>query len=619
MNWMLRGFATSVLATVALGCEADSDPMVQPSASADPGAIVRVSLTSQVGVVLGEIPEAQRDAAAALYLAQPDSFWEARARLQLEHTSYRLVYRNFFYDADLKKGILSLPPRDLFRVKLDAKGPRRETTSKGIDAVVIDYQFSAELLSDAVTPAVAEPALAKIGGHWDEPYELPLDPEFLFQRTGYACLDEDGYPLRSAESENAWLLYDHTCDVEDPKAPTCHYTEHPAKSCLDTLDEHTGRVSTHLRFERRAYDKALADKIRVEDYTSTEGPDLVALEEGLGTHRVVYRYFEPGSCALQEGCITGIGWRRLLEYDASIKNASPVALTVGAVNDDSPFVAHNVFEFSSCHEHYHYTHYGDFSYGAIPGDKRAFCIESTDRYYNSEQTPLTHPYGCYNQGIASGWGDTYIAGIECNWIDITDLAAPVTGTTQSLEFKLNPDGFICEGTPTTDKQGEQLFTPTEEVTENGDPVDRPLCAFIDGYDKNNSARRDVWVAQKGSLITEPCERVQSGPLRDCGLSQLEQNLPCTPGAEVKLHCQVRAGGPAQVLRLCEHSQALEATIPCMYREALASTVVTAEGTDVTFTCPRSRGNDEPGGLYGYFGGGLLAGDAAVDITCSESL
>jgi hypothetical protein len=596
-----------------MGCSADTDDVITAS---DPGAIVRVTLDSRVGVVLNEIPEAYRDAAAAIYLEQPASFWEARAALQVDHTSYRLVYRNFFYDEADNKGILALPPRKLWRFALGAKGPRREESASGIDAVVVDYQFEAHLLSDAKTPGVAEVALQQVGGSWDEPYELPLDPEFLFQRTGYACLDEDGYPLRSAESENTSLLFDHTCDVESPDEASCHYTEYPTTSCVEALDEHTGRVSTNLKFKRVPYDKTLADEIRVEDYSSTKGPDLVALPDGLDTHRIVYRYFEPDSCALQERCITGTGWRRLLEYDASIKNASPVALTVGEVTDDSSFVTHNVFKFSSCHEHYHYTHYGDFRYGSLPGDKRAFCIESTDRYENNEQTPLTHPYGCYNQGIAAGWGDTYIAGIECNWIDITDLDVPANGITQTLEFKLNPDGFICEGTPTTDKQGQQLFTPTDEVAENGDKVDKPVCEFIADYDKNNLARREVWVPPSGSLITVDCGRVQSGPLRDCGLKQLAEKLSCTPGSEVTLHCQVIGSGPAQVLRVCEHSAALGVSIPCMYREALASAVVTKAGTDVHFTCPEARGEGEPGGAIGTYGGGLLTGDAAGAIDCS---
>ncbi len=581
----------------------------------EPGALVEVTMRSQVGVVLNEIPRAWRDAAAQYYLGRPQEFWKTRAAAQVDHTSYRLVYRNFFYDESLDKGILALPPHRLWKVQLGPRGPRRTVTRRGVDAIVVDYRWSATLLSDPRSPAVAEPALGRVGGVWEEPYELPLDPEFLFQRTGYACMDEDGYPLRTVESENAGVLYDHTCDVETADEPVCHYTEYPAVSCLEALDQRTGRVTTKLRFERIRYDNSIASAVRVADYTNTSGPDLEAIPEGLDNHRIVYRYFEANSCALAEGCVTGTGWRRLLEYDASIKNTSPVALTVGKVSDQSPFVQHNVFEYSACHEHYHYTHYGDFRYGQLPGEKRAFCIESTDRYFNSEQTPLTHPYGCDNQGIASGWGDTYIAGVECNWIDITDLDVPGTGTTQALEFKLNPDGFICEGSPVTDADGGQLFTPTTEVGENGGIVDRPLCQFVPNYAANNVAERNVTVPREGGLITSACTRSQAGPLRDCGWTQLAENLACAPGTQVHLRCRVAPNQPAQVLRICEHSAALGSVIACMYHDALASAVVGSTWTQVRFTCPEARSAEEPGGGYGQFGAGLLPTDASAEVEC----
>ena len=32
-----------------------------------------------------------------------------------------------------------------------------------------------------------------MGSTWDEPFILPIDPELLFQRTGFACMDEDSF------------------------------------------------------------------------------------------------------------------------------------------------------------------------------------------------------------------------------------------------------------------------------------------------------------------------------------------------------------------------------------------------------------------------------------------
>lgn len=580
-----------------------------------PGALIDVTLDSRVGVVLDEIPAAQRGAAASYYLGKGNQFWKDRAVAQALHTTYRLTYRNFFYDEDPPKGMLAMPPRELWRVNLAPGGARRITTDDGHDAVVIDYELTSTILSDPTTPGEAEPALGNVGGVWEEPFSFPLDPEFLFQRTGYACLDEDGYPLRTADSENAWQLFDQDCDVENPNEPLCHLTESPNQSCQRALRRQVGRVDTNLRFERVRYNRSKADAVRVAHYTQNDYPDLAVLGEGLENNRIVYRYIEPDSCAVEESCVSGSGWRRLLMYDASIKNASTKELVIGAVDESSPFVQHNVFEFSACHEHYHYSHYGDFSYGTLPGDKRAFCIESTDRYFNSEQTPLAHPFGCDNQGVASGWGDTYIAGIECNWIDVTDLAIPAGGTTQALKFDLNPDDFICEGEPVTDANGEQQFTPTGEVGENGEPIDRPLCDFFPGYDANNHGERDVRVPKDGGFITAACTRSQAGPLRDCGFKERAENLSCRPGRAVHLKCKTDAGDPTQVMRVCENSAELGGVTACMYRDALASTIIGSSWTNVDFTCPAARDGGEPGGTYGYYTAPVLPTDGNKNITC----
>jgi hypothetical protein len=579
------------------------------------GALIEVKIDSRVGVVLDEIPQNQRAAAAAYYLAKGSQFWKDRAVAQVLHTTYRLTYRGFFYDEEPAKAMLAMPPKELWKVNLKPGGAKRVTTDDGHDAVVINYTLNSTLLADATSPGVAEPALARVGGVWEEPFNFPLDPEFVFQRTGYACIDEDGYPLRTADSENSWQLFDQECDVESPDESSCHYTEFPDQSCKRALRRNVGRVDTSLRFERVRYDRTKANAVRVASYTQTNDPDLAVLGENLENNRIVYRYIEPDSCAVEEACVSGSGWRRLLMYDASIKNASTADLTIGPVDESSPFVQHNVFEFSACHEHYHYSHYGDFRYGSIPGDKRAFCIESTDRYYNSEQTPLSHPYGCDNQGIASGWGDTYIAGIECNWIDITDLAIPAQGTTQTLEFKLNPDDFICEGEPVTDEAGEQLFTPTGEIGENGEPVDRPLCDFAPGYQNNNLGQRDVAVPKDGGFITSACTRSQAGPLRDCGFKERAENVQCRPGREVRLRCKTENNDPAQVLRVCENSAEIGGVTACMYRESLTNTIVGSTWTNVSFTCPAARDAGEPGGSYGYFTAPVLPTDANRAVTC----
>lgn len=580
-----------------------------------PGALVEVSLKSRVGVVLDEIPAAQRAEAAAFYLNKPRSFWVERAKHQIRHTNYRMVYRNFFYDESEGKQMLALPPEAVWDIDLANRGARRVTTDDGHDAIEVEYVLRSALLTDRESPGAAEPKLARVGGVWKEPFNLPLDPEFVFQRTGFACMDEDGYPLGTAQSENAFQLFDQECDVETAEEASCHLTELPDESCLDALANHVGRVDTFVRFERVAFNNAKAAAARVGTFTHVNSPDLAVLPDQLSTNWIEYRYIPEDSCSIVEQCVGGPGWRRLLLFNASIRNSGAQPLYAGNTEDGSPALEHNLFEFSACHEHYHFRHYGDFSYGSAPGDKRAFCVESTDRYFNNEGTPIVHEFSCDNQGVAPGWGDTYIAGVECNWIDVTDVPIPVGGTNQNLKFKLNPDGFLCEGSPVLDANGDQVFQPTSFVTETGEPVDRPVCEFTPGVMANNLGAQSVHVPQRGSIITAACSRSQAGPLRDCGFREQNSKLSCKPGRNVRLRCNVPDGADNQVVRVCESSAKLGGTA-CMYAESLDSAIADEDGVNVTFKCPEERSAAEPGGLYSIYVAPVLPTDAAARVTCT---
>lgn len=55
----------------------------------------------------------------------------------------------------------------------------------------------------------------------------------------------------------------------------------------------------------------------------------------------------------------------------------------------------------------------------IVGLKQAFCWLDSQRVSGS----LPSHYNCSNQGITAGWSDVYGRGLDCQWIDITGLAA----------------------------------------------------------------------------------------------------------------------------------------------------------------------------------------------------
>ena len=215
-------------------------------AQVDPGALVRTTANSTVGVLLDELPPNMRGRVAGELVKKPASFWIARAAQQLRLTSYRLVFREFFYNKTKKQ--LPLPPEPLWTITL--AGQPRRTTIQGHDLVVVDYRFSSVLLTDVDSPGVSEGKLRQTGGVWDEPFVFPIDPEMLLQRTGYACMDEDSFPFNSVDSEEADSFYDQTCTAE--KTPgnegQCHYSQLVNRSCVkarrgrDREDRNLGAV-----------------------------------------------------------------------------------------------------------------------------------------------------------------------------------------------------------------------------------------------------------------------------------------------------------------------------------------------------------------------------------------
>ncbi len=589
----------------------------------DPGALIAVTMNSTVGVLLDELPASIRDRAAANLLARPSSFWVARARRQITLTTYQLVFRQYFVSDTKNRNALPLAPPEKQEVTLN--GAARRVTINGHDLVVVDYTLKTTILSDAESPGISEPTLKNVGGAKSESFTFPIDPELLFQRTRFACMDEEDFPPNSVDSEEVDSFYDQYCEPETTLSSVgqCHLTEQPTLSCVDALDAKVGKVSTSMTFTRLKWDKALADKVRVGAITNPTGADLKPIASEFRENRVVYRYIEPGSCTLVEKCVGAPGWRRLLQFSTSDINVGARALDIGAVDYyldgvGRSLIEHGVFELSACHEHYHFMHYGSFLYGGQASTaKRGFCLQSTARYLNAEWSPLNNPYGgCDYQGVSAGWADQYKAGLECQWVDVTGYDTSKKTVTQSLSFTSNPDGFLCEGTPVLDAAGKPVYEPTSYTTLDGKPVDRPKCDFYGPWAANNGDAYDVTLPLDGNgYVTEACQYGQIGPLRNCGLKKQDNMKTCTAGQPVTKRCTVPAGAAPQVVRVCDYSVALKTGIPCTFQDARANASVLATGTDVTFTCPTARDAVEVGGAYSLYTGPVMDGDSAAVVTC----
>lgn len=131
------------------------------------------------------------------------------------------------------------------------------------------------------------------------------------------------------------------------------------------------------------------------------------------------RTFEEGSCSFEEGCVDALGDRKLLRFSLKNPNTGAGDLFLGR-----PELTSELFEYSACHDHYHFTGYAN--YRLLDGDrnvvatghKQAFCL--LDYEPLSEDAPQ-EMYNCEFQGIQAGWSDIYERSLPCQWVDVTDV------------------------------------------------------------------------------------------------------------------------------------------------------------------------------------------------------
>ena len=547
------------------------------------GALIQVQMNGTVGVLLDGIPLALHEDVIGHIMSQDEAYWDALARRHVTLTKYRLNFRNFKRPG---KGQLPLPPEQLWEIELDENGPRQVTIQEH-DLIVLDYQFSSTLLTDPASTAESEPQLSEIGGVWEELFILPLDPDFLLQRMGNACVNEAGFPPNSYDSENVRNVYDFSCTPGSVGKLGCHRTDVPTLTCLEAVDAFIGRFETLMRFERLAWDDALANEVRIGPVTQLDTPDLQVVATDLLENRIVYRYFNEGDCAIEENAVGGTGWRRLFQFSATLHNIGGEALHIGPVVAEDPRT--NIFQYNACHDHFHFSNYGSFVFEGgsdATGSKQAFCVESTNRFSNNETSPLTHAYSCSFQGIQAGWVDEYAVGLDVQWIDITDVEFETDETVATVGFESNSDRFLCEGTAVFNDDGTPLYETTGLRTQTGLPISRPQCDFVEAWDANNVGKEEIVIPTVGSFVTDDCREDQFGHLRNCGFVQYEEPEICTPGETITVTLALDA---PYVFRACEVSAKLGTGLACTTDDAITNVIMglRSEST-IQFSCPIVR-------------------------------
>lgn len=169
-------------------------------------------------------------------------------------------------------------------------------------------------------------------------------------------------------------------------------------------------------------------------------PDLVVDAAKLREGGIYTQTFQETSCSVQEGSVEA-GQRRLLRFTFTSPNFGNGDLIVGDPDDNPQW-----FEWGDCHNHWHFREYADyrlwtpeaylewreakdddpdadpasFGDGFITGHKQGFCVIDITRYIPTQLSAKYHSCSS-NQGISSGWADTYHYGLDGQWVDITGV------------------------------------------------------------------------------------------------------------------------------------------------------------------------------------------------------
>lgn len=204
---------------------------------------------------------------------------------------------------------------------------------------------------------------------------------------------------------------------------------------------------------------------------AVDGPNLSVREDVLGSQWVVRdEKISAEACSAIEGGVTP-GLRRLVRFTVMTPNTGNQDIFVGDPNDH---VAANdgLFEFASCHHHFHFRHYAlyelvDPRTGQVwRAAKRGFCMLDTDpnpvpvggvpprsgKFRNCGAVGIPG-----NQGITAGWADTYRFTLAGQYfvLDGGDGQAPVPPGDYIIRVTVNPP-FVAkrnEPCPNVDSQG----------------------------------------------------------------------------------------------------------------------------------------------------------------------
>jgi hypothetical protein len=293
-------------------------------------------------------------------------------------------------------------------------------------------------------------------------------------------------------------------------------------------------------------------------------PDLtISFDAAQASMNIQHRDFPAGDCAIFEGCVDAPGNRRLLAFDTQTPNIGAVDMVLGDPTGQEGF------HFSECHGHYHFDGYATYELldtagnVAARGHKQAFCLLDLAPLPGTSTPPR---YSCGFQGISAGWSDIYGSGLDCQWVDITEVAEG----DYVLRININPDRIL----------------PEADYSNNS--IEVPVHIGPDGP------------VNPGDPLSDCGSGGFGGPDRDCGWAIAQQAVACIPGEAISLGCGCTSGGTCggdPVLRVCDGDGA------CTAANALTSI------DDTCGLCPQANFLCPASGVYTVLTGAFSAGTA----------
>jgi hypothetical protein len=253
--------------------------------------------------------------------------------------------------------------------------------------------------------------------------------------------------------------------------------------CSSRSGESTGGAALSLGED--AGDDAPVCRLGAECPPGGPCPDLTIDRDRVQSSAYVdTRDFAASDCAIFEGCVAQPGHRTLLRFDTATPNIGTADLVLGAPSTDNA-----CFVYSSCHNHYHFTNYARYVLYAqdgttvvATGHKQAFCLEDMGPAPGTNTPPPASPFNCSNQGLHMGYEDIYSGFLDCQWIDVTDVAPGV----YTLSVTVNFAHAVAELDYSNNEVRVQVVIPS--LTADAGPV-------VDGGDGGDGAASDPCMAQ----------------------------------------------------------------------------------------------------------------------------